>query len=286
MEITGNHKSNLFHRGIPHQPGTPILDVSQVSVRFNGRYALEDISFQLNSGARVAVVGPNGAGKSTLFKVIAGVLEPNAGTVQVFGGGPGSHICIAYVPQRTQVDWDFPVSVADVVMMGRIGKMGLFGWPKTKDWDFVRQSLQVVGLADLAHRQISELSGGQQQRMFIARALVQEAELMLMDEPLTGLDLTSQEIIFQSLEELGKRGVTVLVAMHDLKMAAEQFDLAMLLNHRLLGLGKPDEIFTSEHLVKAYGDHLHIVQAGEQLLALSDTCCEEGEQIVMKGGKG
>ncbi len=286
MVTAERRKPNLIHRGIPHQPGTPILDVSRVSVRYNGRYALEDVSFQLSSGDRVAVVGPNGAGKSTLFKVIAGVLEPNSGTVQVYGGGPGAHICIAYVPQRTQVDWDFPVSVADVVMMGRIGKIGLFGWPKTKDWDFVRQSLQVVGLADLVHRQISELSGGQQQRMFIARALVQEAELMLMDEPLTGLDLTSQEIIFQSLEELGKRGVTVLVAMHDLKSAAEQFDLAMLLNRRLLGFGKPEEIFTPEHLVEAYGDHLHIVHTGEQILALSDTCCDKGDQPALKGVKG
>jgi manganese/iron transport system ATP-binding protein len=278
MVTLNRRRPNIIHRGIPHRPDAPILDVSGVSVRYNGNFALEDISFQLSSGVRVAVVGPNGAGKSTLFKVIAGVLEPNTGRVQVSGGGPGSHICIAYVPQRTNVDWDFPVSVSDVVMMGRIGRMGLFGWPKTEDWDLVHQSLEVVGMADLAHRQISELSGGQQQRMFIARALVQEAELMLMDEPLTGLDLTSQEIIFQSLEELGKRGVTVLVAMHDLKTAAQQFDLAMLLNRRLLGIGKPEEIFTPEHLVKAYGDHLHIVNTGEQILALSDTCCEEGDQ--------
>jgi manganese/iron transport system ATP-binding protein len=189
-------------RGVAHQVGAPILEVSDVTVRYDGRLALEEVSFQLTPGERMAVVGPNGAGKSTLFKVIAGVLQPTTGKVSVYGHGPGGHICIAYVPQRSQVDWSFPVNVADVVMMGRIGKLGPLRWPKARDWAYVRQCLEVVGVADLADRQISELSGGQQQRMFIARALAQEAELMLMDEPLTGLDLTSQEDTFHILDEL------------------------------------------------------------------------------------
>ncbi|HEX9615931.1 MAG TPA: metal ABC transporter ATP-binding protein [Anaerolineales bacterium] len=275
MVIKQIRGTNLIPHHVQHVPGAAIVEVSGMSVRYNGRKALEDITFQLNSGQRVAVVGPNGAGKSTLFKVIAGVIQPTGGQVQVFGEGPDGHICIAYVPQRNQVDWDFPVSVADVVMMGRIGKLGPLRWPRARDWEHVRHSLELVGLGDLAKRQIGELSGGQQQRMFIARALAQEAELMLMDEPLTGLDVTTQEDIFNILTELNERGVTVLVAMHDLRMASERFDQVMLLNRRMMGFGDPREVFTPERLVAAYGGHLRLVGVGADLLALSDTCCDE-----------
>jgi len=266
----------VLSRHVAHEPGTPILEVSELTVRYNGRPALEDVSFQLVMGERVAVVGPNGAGKSTLFKVIAGVLQPSEGEVQVYGYGPGGHICIAYVPQRSQVDWSFPVTVADVVMMGRIGKLGLFRRPRARDWEYVYQCLEDVGLKELADRQIGELSGGQQQRMFIARALAQEAELMLMDEPLTGLDLWSQEEIFHILDTLRERGVTVMIATHDLSLAAERFDRVILLNRRLLGFGHPDEIFTPERLMEAYGGHLRLIDTEEGLVILGDTCCEEG----------
>jgi manganese/iron transport system ATP-binding protein len=261
-----------------HQAGAPILESKKLTVRYDSGIALEDISFRLNIGERVAVVGPNGAGKSTLFKVIAGILQPTSGQVDVFGGGPGGHICIAFVPQRSQVDWTFPVNVVDVVMMGRIGKLGLFNWPKKRDWDFVRQALADVGLSTMADRQISELSGGQQQRMFIARALAQEAELMLMDEPLNGLDINSQEQIFDILGELRRRGVTVMIATHDLDQAAERFDRVLLLNHRLMGFGSAQDVFTTEHLLEAYGGHLRLVQTGSEFLALGDTCCEDGEE--------
>jgi len=261
-----------------HQAGAPILESKNLTVHYDSRLALEDVSFQLNTGERVAVVGPNGAGKSTLFKVIAGVLQSTSGQVDVFGGGPGGHICIAFVPQRSQVDWTFPVNVVDVVMMGRIGKLGLFNWPKKRDWDFVRQALADVGLSAMADRQISELSGGQQQRMFIARALAQEAELMLMDEPLNGLDINSQEQIFDILGELRHRGVTVMIATHDLDQAAERFDRVLLLNHRLLGFGSAQDVFTTERLLEAYGGHLRLVQTGSEFLALGDTCCEDGEE--------
>jgi manganese/iron transport system ATP-binding protein len=261
-----------------HQAGTPILEVSGLSVRYESGLALENISFHLNTGERVAVVGPNGAGKSTLFKVIAGVLPPTSGEVKVSGCGPGGHICIAYIPQRSQVDWSFPVSVTDVVMMGRVGKLGLLRWPNGQDWALVRHALMDVGLGELADRQISELSGGQQQRMFIARALAQEAALMLMDEPLTGLDVNSQENIFEILEELRQRGVTVMVATHDLNQAAGRFDRVMLLNRRLLGFGAPGQVFTPEHLMDAYGGHLRLIQAGDELVAVADTCCTDGEE--------
>ncbi len=266
--------ATLVGRPEAHQAGSPVLEVSSLTVRYNGRLALDDISFRLDKGERVAVVGPNGAGKSTLFKVIAGVLQPAKGWAKVYGHGPGGHICIAYVPQRSQVDWAFPVSVADVVMMGRIGRLGLLRWPGARDWAYVRQCLEVVGMSDLSDQQIGDLSGGQQQRVFIARALAQEAELMLMDEPLTGLDVNSQEDIFRILDELRRRQVTVMVATHDLSQASERFDRLMLLNRHLLGLGQPDDVLTPERLAQAYGSHMRLIQTKEGMVALSDTCCE------------
>src|SRR3972149_1757118 len=199
-----------------HQPDQPILDVVHLSVRYNGHMALENITFHLHAGERVAVVGPNGAGKSTLFKAVAGVLSPTSGKVNIFGSTPNKHVCIGYIPQRSQVDWNFPVSVADVVMMGRSAKLGPLNWPHKRDWEFVNHALETVEISDLASRQISQLSGGQQQRMFIARALAQEAELMLMDEPLSGLDTPSQEGILDLLDRLKMENVTVMVATHDL----------------------------------------------------------------------
>lgn len=261
----------------PHDPGTPILGINDLTVRFDGSIALDEISFELQKAERLAVVGPNGAGKSTLFKVIAGVLTPTEGQVHVYGSEPDGHICIAYVPQRSQVDWSFPVNVADTVMMGRVGKMGLFRQPRAQDWDIVHQSLEVVKMSHLAKRQISQLSGGQQQRMFIARALAQEAELMLMDEPLTGLDISSQEDIFIIMGKLQQRAVTVLVAMHDLKLAAKRFDRVMLLNHHIIGLGTPEEVFSTERLTSAYGGHLHLVPSEDGILVVSDTCCDDDE---------
>jgi manganese/iron transport system ATP-binding protein len=270
------HKSSFTGQFAQHQPEAPILEALELSACYNGRLALEQVSFQLSAGERVAVVGPNGAGKSTLFKVIAGILPPAHGEVRIAGQKPGGHICIAYLAQRSQVDWNFPVSVADVVMMGRVGKLGVLRWPSKQDWGVVRNALETVGLAELAKRQISELSGGQQQRMFIARALAQEAEIMLMDEPLTGLDVGSQEAIFAILDELRRRAVTILIATHDLDQAAKRFDRVMLLNRRLLGFGAPADVFTPNRLVEAYGGHMHLLPSNEGLLALGDTCCEEG----------
>ncbi len=259
----------------PHQANAPILRADGVCVQYESGSALESVSFELNPGERLAVVGPNGAGKSTLLKVIAGVLAATKGQVHVYGHAPGGHICIAYLPQRSQVDWTFPVTVADVVMMGRVGQLGLFRNPKPRDWQLVRQALEVVHLEPLAKRQINQLSGGQQQRMFIARALAQEAELMLMDEPLTGLDARAQEDIFIILDELRRQGVTVLVSLHDLKLAAQKFDQVMLLNKKMLGIGSPSEVLLPENLLMAYGGHLHLVPVDDGALALGDTCCGE-----------
>jgi manganese/iron transport system ATP-binding protein len=258
-----------------HQTNQPILDVQHLSFRYNGRFALEDITFHLHESERVAVVGPNGAGKSTLFKTISGVLPPTSGEVNIFGSRPGGHVCIAYIPQRSQVDWNFPVSVADVVMMGRSAKLGLLNWPHKKDWDYVQHALETVELSNLASRQINELSGGQQQRMFIARALAQEAELMLMDEPLNGLDTPSQEGILALLDRLKRESVTVMVATHDLEQAASHFERIMLLNHRIIAFGNPDKVLQTDNLLRAYGGRLRST-SGENVLTVDD-CCTDGE---------
>lgn len=271
-------QSSLHFRNVHHEQGTAILDVSEVTVRYDGMTALDAVSFQLNVGERIAVVGPNGAGKSTLFKVVAGVLPVSRGEVKVFGHGPEGHICIAYVPQRSQVDWRFPANVADVVMMGRIGKIGMFRWPKKRDWDIVRESLALVGMTNLSKRQIGELSGGQQQRVFIAQALAQKADLILMDEPLNGLDAPSQEAIFDLLDELKRRQVTVMIATHDLHTASERFDRVMLLNRKLVGFGLPSEIIAPERLVEAYGGHMQVIEtpAGQKMLI--EECCHDGAE--------
>lgn len=267
--------NTFFPHHVQHQPGAPLLEVNNLSVHYDTTPVLDDITFQLQAGERAAVIGPNGAGKTTLFKVIAGVLAYNSGQVKICGHTPGKHICIAYLPQRSQVDWRFPVNVSDVVMMGRIGKLGLGRWPGKKDWQYTRQCLAQVGLADLAGRQIGELSGGQQQRMFIARALAQEAELFLMDEPFTGLDATSQEDILNILDGLRQRGVTVFASTHDLRLAGEKFEQVMLLNRHMIGFGEPAEVFTSERLTQAFGGHLRLVHSGAETLAIGDSCCED-----------
>jgi len=261
-----------------HDLSRPILELKEVSVRFNGTTALQNISFQLQRGERVAVVGPNGAGKSTLFNVISGVLHPTRGEANVYGYASGEHICIAYVPQRSNVDWKFPVNVADVVMMGRVGKLGLFHWPKRADWDYVHRALELVGMEHLAKRQIGELSGGQQQRVFIARALAQEAELMLMDEPLSGLDIKSKEGIFDILETLRQHHITVMVATHDLNLAAERFDRLMLLNQNIIGLGRAHEVLTPDILSQAYSGSMRLIETANGTVFISDTCCGGGEE--------
>ena len=265
---------NPLHPHVPHDPDAPILEVQKLSVRYDGHFALENITFHLHAGERVAVVGPNGAGKSTLFKVVSGVLPPSSGEVKISGFGPRGHICIAYVPQRSQVDWRFPASVADVVMMGRIGQIGFFRWPRRKDWDIVHTALEAVDMNTLADRQIGELSGGQQQRTFLARALAQEAQLVLMDEPLNGLDAPSQEAILSLLEKLQHEKITVMVATHDLGQAANHFDRVMLLNQRIIRFGPPHEVLTSENLLHAYSGHAQLIQSVDGLTTLADSCCD------------
>lgn len=257
-------------KGTDHVADAPILELDGISVAYaplgnsfnDTTYALEDVSCQVEQGEQIAIIGPNGAGKSTLLKVAAGILKPDLGAVRLFGQAPDRHICIAYVPQRNQIDWRFPVTVSDVVMMGRIRQIGLFRRPGVHDHQIVRQSLKRVGAEHLAGKQIGELSGGQQQRIFIARALAQRADLLLMDEPLSGLDIPSQRALFDILASLKPDGVTVLVATHDLNLAAERFDRVMLLNRQIIAFGPPDQVLTSANLLAAYGGQIHMETAG------------------------
>ncbi len=276
-DVTAAAGVSAYGHEARHQPEQPILEVKDLAVTYGPVVALEAVTFTLKAGDQVAVIGPNGAGKSTLFKAIAGVWPATTGTVRVGGSAPGEHICIAYIPQRNEIDWRFPVTVADVVLMGRTGRLGWFRRPGARDQALVRECLEVVHLADLADRRIDALSGGQQQRMFIARALAQEAELMLMDEVLTACDTPSKEEIYRILERLKTRGVTVMVSTHDLDEAAEHYDRVLLLNRRLYGFGASAEVFTAKKLTAAYGGVLRLVQTPHGTLVLNDSCCRRGD---------
>lgn len=266
-----------WHRVHPHDADAPSVAVSALTVQYGTVKALDDVSFEVGRGERVAVIGPNGAGKSTLFKVLAGVLEPDRGQVSLYGGAPEEHICVGYVPQRSQVDLRFPASVEDVVTMGRAGLLGLFRWPGRHDRQVVHECLELVEMDDLADRQIGELSGGQQQRVFIARALAQEAEIMLMDEPFAGLDANSQDGIMGILNTLQARRVTILVATHDLNQASTCFDRVLMLNHRIIGYGAPEDVFVDEHLHDAFGDQVRLVQSDGRLVIVGEGgCCGGG----------
>lgn len=255
----------------------PVLRVESVTVAYNGRVALRSVTFSTYAGERVAVVGPNGAGKTTLFKAIIGLLPLESGTVEVMGCSPHRKpVFIGYVPQREEVDLSFPVTVADVVMMGRIGHIGWLRRPSRRDREAVRRALEQVGLADLTNRPLGELSGGQLQRTFIARALAQEAPLLLMDEPFAGVDAASEEAILHLLNRLRESGVTVLLATHDLRMAAERFDQVLLLNGEVVAYGPPGEVLCPAVLQRMYGGQLTLWEHERGLLFLNDGHCSGG----------
>lgn len=254
-----------------HDVQAPPIVASELSAKYDGDLALQDLSFEVQAGQRLAVVGPNGAGKTTLFKVIAGILDPTHGSIAIHGHGPGKHVCVGYVPQRAQVDLKFPVTVREVVMMGRVRDIGLLRWPNREDWQKVEAALRRVGMGEDRERRIGEISAGQQQRMFLAQAVAQEAKLVLLDEPLSGVDLPNQEAILKILDDLRDDGVTVLVGTHDINLAAERFDKVMLLNRRIIAFGHPGEVFTQAALEETYGGHLHVIERGERLALLADT---------------
>ncbi len=253
-------------RGDAGNPAAPI-EVHNLTVAYSRRPVLWDIDFEAPEGKLVALVGPNGAGKSTLIKAIMGLLPLSSGWVRIYGKPlEEQRGLMAYVPQRESVDWDFPTDALDVVLMGRFGKLPLFRRPGKEDRRIAMESLEKVGMAAYAHRQISQLSGGQQQRVFIARALAQDAQVYLMDEPFAGVDAATESAIITLLREMKNQNKTVLVVHHDLQTVPDYFDWTMLLNLRLVAFGPTAQVFTQEHLHETYGGRLNLLsQVTERL---------------------
>lgn len=250
-------------------PGIPPIEVHDLTVAYHHRPVLWDIDVTYPEGKLIAIVGPNGAGKSTLIKAIMGLVPLASGHVSIYNKpADQGKTAVAYVPQRGSVDWDFPTTSLDVVLMGRYGQLPLFGRPRRRDKEIARQSLDKVGMADFAHRQISQLSGGQQQRVFLARALAQQTRIYLMDEPFAGVDASTEHAIVTLLQELREQGSTLVVVHHDLQTVPQYFDYVHLLNLRTIAFGPVAEAFTQENLQKAYGGQLQLLtDVGERLYA-------------------
>jgi manganese/zinc/iron transport system ATP- binding protein len=246
-----------------------VLDIHDVTVAYHRKPVLWDVDLVIEKPQLAAIVGPNGAGKSTLIKAVLGLVPMASGRVQVFGQAVASQRKrIGYVPQRESVDWDFPVSVLDVVLMGTYGRLGWFRRPGRSERQRARACLAQVGLSSFERQQIGQLSGGQQQRVFLARALAQDADIYFMDEPLAGVDAATERMIFQVLEELRKAGKTIIAVHHDLRTVPQYFDYVALLNVRLVAAGPRDIVFTPENLRKTYGGRLALLDTvGEALEA-------------------
>lgn len=250
---------------------TAVLELQDVSVYYGDRAALQSVSLSLETGAQAAVIGPNGAGKSTLFKAIVGLVPLRTGKILIHGRPPDARRePVAYVPQKEEVDWRFPVTVFDVVAMGRYGRGAWLKRLSITDRRLIQEGLERLDMAGLAKRPIGELSGGQQQRAFLARALVQEPEVLLLDEPFTGVDMATREATLELVAGLRAHSVTVLVSTHDLDLASGRFDEVILLNGRLISAGSPAEVFTQQHLQEAFGGQMMVVD-GKAIVV--DQCC-------------
>ncbi len=242
------------------------LAVDDLTVAYNEKPAIWDIDLAVPEGVLMGVVGPNGAGKSTLIKAVLNLIPRAAGAVSFYGKPyERARSLVGYVPQRGSVDWDFPTSVLDVVTMGLYGKLGWFRRPGKRERELALHALDQVGLLDFANRQISQLSGGQQQRTFLARALVQDAQIYFMDEPFAAVDAVTESAIVGILQALNKRGKTVLVVHHDLQTVAQYFDWVTLINVEVIASGLTSEVFTPQNLRRTYGgrvSYLHAANGG------------------------
>jgi ABC-type Mn2+/Zn2+ transport system ATPase subunit len=239
----------------------PAIDVRAVTAGYGAAPVIEDLTFSIEQGCLAGLVGPNGSGKSTLIKVILGLLKPYSGTVMVLGE-PSGRAAIGYAPQSERIDWAFPVTVLDVVLMGRYRHVGIARQPGHREREMALGVLERVGLVELRDRLIGELSGGQQRRVLIARAIVQDAPVMLLDEPLAGLDAGAQHDVLGILETLRDEHRTLLVSTHDLSCVAANFDHAILLDRKLIGFGRPGEVFTEELLSRTFRRHLLVIPSG------------------------
>ena len=256
---------HLGHARAPHMaPSSLAISVTDVCAGYFGRDVLDLVSFDVAKGEFVGVIGPNGSGKSTLLKVLAGLLPIQCGSVQIFGltPGPQAQHLIGYVPQSEAVNWSFPVTVNDVVLMGTYGKLGLLRRPARSEHEAAARAIDQVGMSAFADVQIGQLSGGQQQRVFVARALVQRPKLMLLDEPIAGVDATTQHAIFTLLEDLQRHGTTIVATTHDLSCVAEWFDRVLCLNHRVIAYGPPDAVLNRDTLSATFGSHVLFAAPG------------------------
>jgi manganese/zinc/iron transport system ATP- binding protein len=236
------------------------LTIRDLTVAYHRKPVIWDIDLTIPEGKLVSIVGPNGAGKTTLIKACLDLIPRSSGEVSIYGQPyKQARQRVGYVPQRESVDWDFPVSALDVVAMGTYGQLGWFRRVSKRSKALSMQALERVGLADYAHRQISQLSGGQQQRTFLARALVQDADIYFMDEPFAAVDAATERAIVEMLKEIQERGKTVLVVHHDLATVPQYFDWTVLLNMRVVAAGPTDEVFNQQNLRRTYGGKLTLL---------------------------
>ena len=242
------------------------IEVSNLTVSYGPVPALLDISVQIPAGKLIGIIGPNGSGKSTLIKSMLGFVKPDVGSVEVFGQDVASvKGRIAYVPQRGSVDWDFPVTVREVAAMGRYGKRRWWQDLTKEDYHLAGEALEKVRMSEFANRQIGQLSGGQQQRVFMARALAQNADILLLDEPFAGVDAATESAILEVLQDTKASGKTVVVVHHDLATAAEYFDLLLLLKQRLFGFGAPAQVLDPTLLADVYEGNMKVFAELTQL---------------------
>jgi manganese/zinc/iron transport system ATP- binding protein len=253
------------------QVENPILEIHDLTVSYDKKPVLWGVDLSIPQGVLCGIIGPNGAGKSTLIKSIMGLLPLNSGYVKLFDKELSEiRKKISYVPQRESVDWDFPASVLDIVLMGRYSQLGLFKRPRKADKEAAMSALEMVGMEKYAKRQIAQLSGGQQQRVFLARALTQNADMYFLDEPFAGVDASTEKAIIQILKKLSQDGKTIVVVHHDLQSVETYFDWVILLNLRLVASGPTEKVFTSQLLEETYGGKL--------------TLLTEVGELVQKGG--
>ena len=244
-----------------------LIRARDVTVAYGREPAIYNISLDVRAGERVAIIGPNGAGKSTLIQTLLGLLQPQSGTVEWFDL-EGQQI--GYVPQHEGVNWDFPVTVRDVVMLGRVRRMGWLRGPRRADWQAVQAALERVDMLEFSDRQVGELSGGQRRRVFVARALAQEARLLMLDEPFSGVDVQAQNSLMDVLDSLNRDGITIVLSTHDLNLAFQRFDRVLALRGELIAYGKPRDVYRPDVLAKMYGGGLALVENGHGVAVYVD----------------
>ncbi len=261
--------------------GAPVVELSHVTVAYEDHIALEDVNLQVPRGSFVAIIGPNGAGKTTLLRVILGLVKPLSGTVRVFGKAPWEmreeRKRIGYVPQVLSVDLAFPISAGEVVLMGRYGRIGLVRRPSREDVEAARRAMARVGVADLWDRHFGRLSGGQRQRVLLARALANEPDLLILDEPTTGVDVAATDTVYSLLRQFHNEGMTIIVVSHDVGVVATFVDAVACVNRRLIVHGRPDEVLGSDELAHMYGCDVAYFHHGRAPHIVVETAEEEEE---------